>query len=130
MTPSIKNNECDIRAQGLDRHWVYGISGAVQKRSTNFLGVLRNNQFQHAIIKLLVGLWENNANANIIQDVQIHVTCGNQCFSFKTEDEKVRKLEKTYLKCPHKEVDSRMLFTSNSYTPQKNLPKEQLIQIF
>ena len=101
-----------------------------------YLALFRNDQqiflelFQHAIIKLLVGLWENNANANIIQDVQIHVTCGNQCFSFKTEDEKVRKLEKTYLKCPHKEVDSRMLFTSNSYTPQKHLPKEQLIQIF
>ena len=33
-----------------------------------------------------------------------------QCFSFKTEDEKVRKVVETSLKYSHEEVNSRMLF--------------------
>ena len=45
VTSSIKNNERDIRLQGVDRHTVYEISDPVQKRSTDFLGTLRNNAF-------------------------------------------------------------------------------------
>ena len=36
----------------------------------------------------------SDANANIIQDFQIYVTCENQCFSFKTEDEKIQKYKR------------------------------------
>ena len=90
--------------------FAYEIFGPVQKRSTDFLGALCNNAFQQALIKFSVASWEDDANANIIQDFQIYATCGNQCLSFKTEDEKVRKVEETCLKCSHEEVDSRMFF--------------------
>ena len=65
---------------------------------------------RQVLIKFLVALWEDDANANIIQDFQIYAKCENQCFPFKTEDEKVRKIKETTLKCSHVEVDSRMLF--------------------
>ena len=110
MTPSIKDNECDIRAQNLDRHTAYEIFGPVQKRPTDFLGALCNNTFQQALIKYLVTSWEDDANANFIQDFQVYATCENQRFSFKSEDENVRKVGETLLKCSHEEVDSQMLF--------------------
>ena len=97
VTPSIKDNERHIQAQGLARHTAYEISGPVQKRSTNFLEALRNNALQQALIKLLVASWEDDANANIIQDFQIYAACENQCFSFKSEGEKVRKVEEKRL---------------------------------
>ena len=40
----------------------------------------------------------------------MYATCENQCFYFKTEGEKVRKVEETSLKCLYEEVDSRKLF--------------------
>ena len=47
-----------------------------------------------------------------------YVTYGNQCFSFKTEDEKVRKVKETSSKCSHEELNSRMLFhTKFIYAP-------------
>ena len=73
-------------------------------RHIHFLGALCNNAFQQALINFLVASWEDDANANIIEDFQIYATCGNQCFSFRTEDGKVRKVEETSLKC------SRVLF--------------------
>ena len=52
VTPSIKDNECNIRAQGLDIHnTAYEISGLVQKRPIDFLGALRNNTFEQALIR-------------------------------------------------------------------------------
>ena len=78
VTPWIKDNERDIRAQGLNRHTLYELSSPVQKRPIDFLGALRNNAFQQA-------------NANIIQDFQIYATCGNQLFYFEL---KVKKWEK------------------------------------
>ena len=80
ITPLIKNNERDIRAQGLDRHTTYEIFGPVQKRPTDFLGALCNNVFQQILIKFLVASWEDDAYTNIIEDFQICATCGNQCF--------------------------------------------------
>ena len=56
-----KDNERDIRAQGLDRHAAYEIFGPVQKRSTNVLGALCNNIFQEALIKVLVASREDDA---------------------------------------------------------------------
>ena len=114
VTPSIKDNERDIRAQGLDRHTAYEISGPVQNRPNDFVGALRNNAFKQALIKFLVISWEDEANANIIQDFQIYATCGNQSFSFKSEGGKVRKVEETSPKPSHKEADSRMLFHAKS----------------
>ena len=114
VTPSIKDNERDIRAQGLDRHTAYEISGPVQNRPNDFVGALRNNAFKQALIKFLVISWEDEANANIIQDLQIYATCGNQSFSFKSEGGKVRKVEEISLKSSHEEADSRMLFHAKS----------------
>ena len=125
VTPSIKDNERDIRAQGLDRHTVYKISGPVQKRPTDFVGALRNNAFKQALIKFLVTSWKDDANANIIQDLQIYATCGNQCFSFKIEGEKLRKVEETSLKCLNEEADYRMLFHAKS----RNVPNTVVIRI-
>ena len=62
--------------------------------------------FQQVLINFLVASWEDYANVNIIQDFQIYATCGNQCFSFETENGKTRKVEETSLKCSHEEVDS------------------------
>ena len=50
----------------------------------------------------------------LFKDLRIYATCGNQCFSFKTEGEKVRKAEETSLKYSHEEADSRMLFHAKS----------------
>ena len=91
VTPSMKNNGHDIRVQGLDRHTASEICGPVQKRPTDFLGALCSNAFQQAIIKFLIASLEDDANSNIIQDFQIYATCGNHCFSFKTEGEKSRR---------------------------------------
>ena len=66
VTPS--DYERAIRAQGLDRHIAYEISGPVQKRPTDFLGALRKNAFKQALMKLLVASWKDDANANIIHD--------------------------------------------------------------
>ena len=104
VTPPIKDNERDIQAQDLDRHTPYDIFGPVQKRPTDFLGALCNNAFQQTLIKILVASWEDDVNANIIQDFQIYSNCGNQCFSYKTEDEKMRKVGETSLKCLHEEM--------------------------
>ena len=46
VTPSIKDNERNIRAQDLDRHTAYEIFGPVQKRPTDFLGASCNDAFQ------------------------------------------------------------------------------------
>ena len=94
----------------MDRHTAYERSGLVQKRPTDSLGALCNNAFQQTLIKFLVASWEDDANAKIIQNLQIYATCGTQCFSIKTENEEVRKGEETSLKCLYEEVDSRMLF--------------------
>ena len=110
MKPSTIDNECDIQAQGLDRHTAYEIFSPTQKQPTDLLGALCNNAFQQALIKFSVASWEDNANTNIIQDFQIYATCGSQCFSFKTKDEKVRKVEETSLKYLHEKVDSWILF--------------------
>ena len=84
-------NEHDIRAKGMDRHTVY-----VQKRPTDFFLALRNNAFQHALIKFLVALWEDDTNANIIQVFQFYITCGSQCF-FLTLKLKKREKQKKLL---------------------------------
>ena len=54
VTPSIINNERDIRVQSLDKHTAYEISGPVQKRPTVFVGALRNNAFKQALIRFLI----------------------------------------------------------------------------
>ena len=121
VTPSIKDKERDIRAQGLDRNTAYEMSGPVQNRPNDFVGALRNNAFKQALIKILVISWENDANANIIQDLQIYATCGYQCFSFKDEGGKFRKVEETFLKCSHEEADSQMLFHAKSINAPNTL---------
>ena len=122
VAPSIKDNEHDIQAQGFDRHTAYEIFDPVQKQPTDFLGALCNNEFQQALIKFLVASWQDDANTNIIQGFQIYTTCGNQCFSFKTEDEKVRKVEENSLKCSHEEVHliPRQIHKHTKYTYHKN----------
>ena len=110
IAPSIKYHERDGGGQGLDRHTASEISGPVQKQPTDFLGALCNNAFQQALIKFLVGSQEDDTNANIIQNFQIYTACGNKCFSIKTENEEMRKVEETSLKCLHEEMDSRVLF--------------------
>ena len=90
----------------MDRYTAYEVSGPVQKQPSD-------NAFQQALIKFLVASWEHEAKANIIQDFQIYATyatCSNQCFSIKTEGEKVRKVEETSLKCSHEEVDFWLSF--------------------
>ena len=54
VTPSVKDNECDIWVQGLDWHTAYEIYEPVQKQPADFLGALCNNAFQQALIKFLV----------------------------------------------------------------------------
>ena len=122
VAPSIKDNEHDIQAQGFDRHTAYEIFDPVQKQPTDFLGALCNNEFQQALIKFLVASCQDDANTNIIQGFQIYTTCGNQCFSFKTEDEKVRKVEENSLKCSHEEVHliPRQIHKHTKYTYHKN----------
>ena len=56
-----------------------------------FFGALHNNAFQHALIKFLVALWEDDTNANIIQVFQFYITCGSQCLFLTL---KVKKREK------------------------------------
>ena len=107
----------------MDRHTTYQISGPVQARLTDFLGALRKKAFQQALMKFLVASWEDDANANIIQEFQIYATCGNQCFSFKTRNEKVRKVEETSPKFSHE--DSRMFF----YAKFINAPNTLAIRI-
>ena len=92
----------------------YEISGPVQNRPNDFVGALYNNAFKQALIKFLVISWENETNANIIQDFQIYATCGNQSFSFKFEGGKVRTVKETSLKSLREEADSRMLFHAKS----------------
>lgn len=64
----------------------------------------RNNVFKQALTKFLVASWEDNANANIIQNLYIYAACGNLAILF----------EKTSLKRSHEEADSKILFHTKS----------------
>ena len=83
VTPSIKYNERDVRAQGLDRHRAYEISGPVQKQPPDFLLDFCNNEFQQTSIKFLVASWEDDANANVNQGFQISAIVGISIFLLK-----------------------------------------------
>ena len=117
----------------MDWDAAYQISDPVQKLPTDFLGTLCSNAFQQALIKLSVASWGNDANTNIIQEFQIYTSYKNQCFPCKTEDEKVRKVEETSLKCSHEEAHSWMLFHAKFINVPNKLAirtVDPLIQIF
>ena len=68
VTPSIKENKHDFRAQSLDRHTAYEISGPV-RTNRFFLKLSTTTHLKQTLIKFLVTSWENDTNNNTAQNL-------------------------------------------------------------
>ena len=84
ISPSIKDSERNERDD--NRHVAYQITGAEQKRTSNWLPSLHVDQFKEALVKFLVTFWENNKFSFIIYSKKTFVNSGDTCFSFCNED--------------------------------------------
>ena len=71
-------------------------------------------------VNFLVTSWEDDANANIIKDLEICASCGDQYFSFKTEGKNVRK-EEISLNSLHEKAIQRCCSTLSPFIHQMQL---------
>ena len=116
---SIKDSERNKRDD--NRHVAYQITGAEQKRPSNWLQSLRVDQFKGALVEFLVTFWESNELSFIIGSKKIFVNSGDTCFSFCNEGGfMVKKIEEEY-RCSHEEADSRMLFHLSKCSTPSNI---------
>ena len=61
----------------MDRHTAYENIWSCSETTNKFFFSFAQQRIQNALIKFLTASWEDDENANIIQDLQIYATCGN-----------------------------------------------------
>ena len=119
ISPSTKDSERNKRDD--NRHVAYQITGAEQKRLSNWLQSLRVDQFKEALVEFLITFQESNKFAFVIGSKKIFVNSGDTCFLICNEDGLiVRRIAEEY-KCSHEEADSRMLFHVSKCSTPSNI---------
>ena len=108
MSPSIKDAERCKRSD--NRNTIYQITGADQKRPTNWLQALRQDQFKEALVNFLTRYWENDGFVSILGSKKLFANNGDTCFSFQAIDDNMVKLIENNYWSTHEEADSRMIF--------------------
>ena len=119
IKPSIKDCERDLRST--DRHSAYEIVGPEQKRPSNWLSSLRNDNFKSELVKFLTSFWANEVHSTILGDKTVIINCGNYCYSFCIEQGELLKREQPETFSTHEEADSRILFHVSSLQPSTNV---------
>ena len=107
ITPSVKDCERIERASDSTS---YQITGASQKRPSNWLVALRNSKFKESLIEFLMKSWDDDLLAEMLQQKVLYANSGNICYKFEVIGGKMVKSEVNYLYSTHEEADSRMFF--------------------
>ena len=119
VSPSIKDCERDSRAS--NRSAAYYIAGPEQKRPSNWLAALRNDQFKESLVDFLVISWDDKSQTTTLGVKKVFVNCKDNCYYFKVQDGKMMKMEETTLHSTHEEADSRMIFHLSSVVGPANV---------
>ena len=88
----------------------YQITVPEQKRPSNWLQVLRGDQFKEALVTFLVDYLENNNSARILGSKKLIVNNGDTCYSFISQEDRMVKSEEVAYYAKHEEVDTRMIY--------------------
>ena len=91
IKPSIKDCERDLRST--NQHSAYQIVGPEQKRPSNWLSSLRNDNFKSELVKFLTSFWANEVHSTTLGDKTVIANCGNYCYSFCVEQGELLKRE-------------------------------------
>ena len=118
IKPSIK--DCERESRNSTDVSCY-ITGANQKRPTNWLLALRSCNFKTALLNFLVEAWANNDYAPLFQGKVLFANRGNTCYKFISILDKVVKTEESSLSCCHEEADSRIFFHASSVQSESNV---------
>ena len=83
-----------------------------QKRPSNWLQVLRGDQFKEALVTFLVDYLEKNNSARILGSKKLILNNGDTCYSFISQEYRMVKSEEVAYYAKHEEVDTRMIYHS------------------
>ena len=99
----------------------YHISGAVQKRATNWLATLCSSSFKTSLLEFLVSAWSNSDYASLFEGKILSTNSGNICYKFMSLlDKVVRTKERSLLYAPEK-ADSLIFFHVSFLENQSNV---------
>ena len=82
---------------------------------------LRNDYFKTALVSHLVGSWNDDALANVVESKIIFVTCEEKCYSFTNENDRVVRREEANMVNLSEEADKRMLYQITSVSSPGNV---------
>ena len=85
-------------------------TGPEQKRPRNWLNTLHNSSFKPTLVAFLIRYWANDHLHFFIGQKKLCVTCENDCYLFKANDNCVHTTKCANLHSIHQEADSKMLF--------------------
>ena len=80
---------------------MYQITGPEQKRPTDWLSALRNDNFKESFVQFLTSYWDSDAMAPFLGAKELFVNCKDRCFSFKVIDGRMVKSEVDELHLTH-----------------------------
>lgn len=107
-SPSIRDYE--FQSQGILRKSKYNISGAEQKRPSNFSKELKNIYFREAIVEFLLEDWSADSMVPFIGDKIVYVNY-EFCYSYRVESGKlIRKIENDLSCSDHIELNTKIVY--------------------
>lgn len=118
LTPSIKDSE-RLSRQAFDVP--FKITGPLQTRPVDFLGNLKNYRFKESLVQFLSSYWENDHLVSIISSKKIFLTVGEECYSYRTYDNKVVKTKEDDFSCQHEEADTRITYHAFKMPPRSRI---------
>ena len=107
LQPSIKDTERCTRG---DTQATYQVTGTLQRRTQDWMKLLRSSSFKTSLNKFLLEAWSSCKFKEIIGDKILYTNEGDHCYIFYTDQEKVVKEKVPELNCNHQEADNRMFY--------------------
>ena len=99
----------------------YHISGAAQKRATNWLATLRSSSFKTSLLEFLVSAWSNSDYASLFEGKILSTNSGNICYKFMSILDKVVRTKERSLLCTPEKADSLIFFHVSFLENQSNV---------
>ena len=119
LSPSIKDVERDLRSS--NKEGSYKRTRPEQKRPSNWLSALRDDGFKEELVELLTSYWKNDCLAAVYGNKTLIANCGDTCYSYFVNNEKVRTAELMDMFSTHEEADSRMMYDVAKLAPPANV---------